>query len=169
MIWGIDKCLQGANTPFIMKSRGLSRSVAMSDMLNRNPQIKHLMDSGELVPDVRVSESMKLQHVKQWSSPHWQSVLALHCCQCHPDFSSTSRADIADVQQVQNAAIICRLCTMQTLYIAATVWCNVAMLLLQLDVVQHCSCCYWYVHVAPGSTERPHTNTTACQPLCRLW
>ena len=46
------KSLQGANTPFIMKSRGLSRAVAMSDMLNRNPQIKHLMDAGELVPDV---------------------------------------------------------------------------------------------------------------------
>ncbi len=44
--------LQGANTPFIMKSRGLSRSVPMSDMLERNPQIKHLMESGELVPDV---------------------------------------------------------------------------------------------------------------------
>lgn len=44
--------LQGANTPFIMKSRGLSRAVPMSEMLERNPQIKHLMESGELVPDV---------------------------------------------------------------------------------------------------------------------
>ena len=46
---------QGANTPFIMKSRGLSRSVPMSDMLERNPQIKHLMEAGELVPDVSAS------------------------------------------------------------------------------------------------------------------
>lgn len=45
--------LQGANTPFIMKSRGLSRAVPMSEMLERNPQIKHLMEAGELVPDVR--------------------------------------------------------------------------------------------------------------------
>ena len=44
--------LQGANTPFIMKSRGLSRAVPMSEMLERNPQIKHLMEAGELVPDV---------------------------------------------------------------------------------------------------------------------
>lgn len=47
-----EPLVQGANTPFIMKSRGLSRSVAMSDMLNRNPKIKHLMEAGELVPDV---------------------------------------------------------------------------------------------------------------------
>lgn len=44
--------VQGANTPFIMKSRGLSRAVPMSEMLERNPQIKHLMEAGELVPDV---------------------------------------------------------------------------------------------------------------------
>lgn len=49
--------LQGANTPFIMKSRGLSRAVPMSEMLERNPQIKHLMEAGELVPDVGLTPS----------------------------------------------------------------------------------------------------------------
>lgn len=33
----------------------------MSDMLERNPQIKHLMESGELVPDVSASTDICIQ------------------------------------------------------------------------------------------------------------
>ncbi|DBA88059.1 TPA: hypothetical protein ACH3X2_005062 [Trebouxia sp. C0005] len=60
IVWlnGAPGAGKGANTPFIMKSRGLSRSVPMSDMLERNPQIKHLMESGELVPDTMVGDAL---------------------------------------------------------------------------------------------------------------
>lgn len=60
IVWlnGAPGAGKGANTPFIMKSRGLSRSVPMSDMLERNPQIKHLMEAGELVPDTMVGDAL---------------------------------------------------------------------------------------------------------------
>lgn len=45
---------KGANTPFILESRGLQRSETMSSLLERNPDIKDLMNQGELVPDTMV-------------------------------------------------------------------------------------------------------------------
>ena len=45
---------KGANTPFILESRGLQRSETMSSLLERNPEIKDLMNQGELVPDTMV-------------------------------------------------------------------------------------------------------------------
>lgn len=62
--------VQGANTPFIMKSRGLSRAVPMSEMLERNPQIKHLMEAGELVPDV--------SHVPTWLCSSYTGSMCMH-------------------------------------------------------------------------------------------
>ena len=49
-------CVQGkgANTPFILESRGLQRSETMSSLLERNPDIRDLMNQGELVPDTMV-------------------------------------------------------------------------------------------------------------------
>lgn len=60
IVWlnGAPGAGKGANTPFIMKSRGLSRAVPMSEMLERNPQIKHLMEAGELVPDTMVGDAL---------------------------------------------------------------------------------------------------------------
>lgn len=54
LIW--RRCLQGkgANTPFILESRGLQRSETMSSLLERNPEIRDLMNQGELVPDTMV-------------------------------------------------------------------------------------------------------------------
>lgn len=45
---------KGANTPFILESRGLSRAVSMSSLLEHNLSIKALMEAGELVPDAMV-------------------------------------------------------------------------------------------------------------------
>lgn len=60
--WQVEKiphsvvCVQGkgANTPFILEGRGLQRSETMSSLLERNPEIKDLMNQGELVPDTMV-------------------------------------------------------------------------------------------------------------------
>jgi len=48
---------KGANTPFILESRGLQRSETMSSLLERNPEIRDLMNQGELVPDTMVHTS----------------------------------------------------------------------------------------------------------------
>ena len=55
-------CLQGkgANTPFILESRGLQRSETMSSLLERNSDIKDLMNQGELVPDTMVCSPLTL-------------------------------------------------------------------------------------------------------------
>ena len=45
---------KGANTPFILESRGLTRAVTMSSLLERHPGIRELMEAGELVPDTMV-------------------------------------------------------------------------------------------------------------------
>ena len=45
---------KGANTPFILESRGLNRAETMSSLLERHSGIKDLMDRGELVPDTMV-------------------------------------------------------------------------------------------------------------------
>jgi adenylate kinase family enzyme len=48
---------KGTNVPFIMKSRGLSRSVGMSQLLD-SPEIKSYVDRGELVPDAMVLDAL---------------------------------------------------------------------------------------------------------------
>lgn len=45
---------KGANTPFILESRGVNRAETMSSLLERHPGIRELMDRGELVPDTMV-------------------------------------------------------------------------------------------------------------------
>jgi len=42
---------KGVNTRFILNSRGLTRAVTMSSLLERHPGIRDMMDRGELVPD----------------------------------------------------------------------------------------------------------------------
>ncbi|CAK0784866.1 hypothetical protein CVIRNUC_008071 [Coccomyxa viridis] len=49
---------KGANTPFILESRGLQRSETMSSLLERNSDIKDLMNQGELVPDTMVGDAL---------------------------------------------------------------------------------------------------------------
>ncbi|KAI3433651.1 hypothetical protein D9Q98_003460 [Chlorella vulgaris] len=49
---------KGTNMPFIMKSRGLSRAVGMSQLLDTSPDIKGIIDRGELVPDHMVLDAM---------------------------------------------------------------------------------------------------------------
>ena len=46
---------KGANTPFILESRGLNRAVTMSSLLERHEGCQTLMQAGELVPDAMVS------------------------------------------------------------------------------------------------------------------
>ena len=48
---------KGTNVPFIMRSRGLSRSVGMSQLLD-SPEIKSFVDRGELVPDAMVLDAL---------------------------------------------------------------------------------------------------------------
>ena len=48
---------KGTNVPFIMRSRGLSRSVGMSQLLD-SPEIKSYVDRGELVPDAMVLDAL---------------------------------------------------------------------------------------------------------------
>eukprot|EP00884_Botryococcus_braunii_P018635 jgi/Botrbrau1/5455/Bobra.27_1s0006.1 len=49
---------KGANTPFILESRGLTRAVSMSSLLEHNQSIKELMEAGELVPDAMVGDAL---------------------------------------------------------------------------------------------------------------
>ncbi|EFN59083.1 hypothetical protein CHLNCDRAFT_137842 [Chlorella variabilis] len=49
---------KGTNMPFIMKSRGLSRAIGMSQLLDTSPEIKHIIDRGELVPDHMVLDAL---------------------------------------------------------------------------------------------------------------
>lgn len=49
---------KGTNMPFIMKSRGLSRAIGMSQLLDTSNEIKHIIDRGELVPDHMVLDAL---------------------------------------------------------------------------------------------------------------
>ncbi|EIE27218.1 hypothetical protein COCSUDRAFT_64127 [Coccomyxa subellipsoidea C-169] len=49
---------KGANTPFILESRGLTRAETMSSLLERHSEIRHLMAQGELVPDTMVGDAL---------------------------------------------------------------------------------------------------------------
>ena len=49
---------KGANTPFILQSRGLSRAVTMSSLLDSDPAIRKIMNKGELVPDTMVGDAL---------------------------------------------------------------------------------------------------------------
>ena len=60
---------KGANTPFILESRGLNRAVTMSSLLERHDGCQALMQAGELVPDamVRVWRCMHHANMSPWS------------------------------------------------------------------------------------------------------
>eukprot|EP00891_Asterochloris_glomerata_P009685 jgi/Astpho2/9685/e_gw1.00147.4.1_t len=60
IVWlnGAPGAGKGANTQFILQSRGLSRAVPMSDMLERNAEIRALIEAGELVPDTLVGDAL---------------------------------------------------------------------------------------------------------------
>lgn len=45
---------KGVNTKFILSSRGLTRAVTMSSLLERHAGIREMMDKGDLVPDTMV-------------------------------------------------------------------------------------------------------------------
>jgi adenylate kinase family enzyme len=44
--------------PFIMRSRGLSRALGVSQLLDGAPEIRALVDRGELVPDPMVLDAL---------------------------------------------------------------------------------------------------------------
>lgn len=49
---------KGANTPFILQSRSLSRSITMSDLLETLPALKARIDAGDLLPDSLVCDAL---------------------------------------------------------------------------------------------------------------
>jgi adenylate kinase family enzyme len=49
---------KGTNMPFIMKSRGLSRTVGMSQLLDSSTEIRDIINRGELVPDSMVLDAL---------------------------------------------------------------------------------------------------------------
>lgn len=49
---------KGTNIPFIVRSRGLSRAVGMSALLENNVELKAIVDRGELVPDGLVLDAL---------------------------------------------------------------------------------------------------------------
>lgn len=49
---------KGANTPFICESRGISRAITMSSLLDSSDEIKAIKDRGELVPDTMVGDAL---------------------------------------------------------------------------------------------------------------
>lgn len=49
---------KGTNMPFIMASRGLSRAIGMSQLLDGSPEIRSMIDRGELVPDAAVLDAL---------------------------------------------------------------------------------------------------------------
>lgn len=49
---------KGTNMPFIMKSRGLSRTVGMSQLLDSSSEIRDIINRGELVPDSMVLDAL---------------------------------------------------------------------------------------------------------------
>lgn len=49
---------KGANTPFILASRSLARSITMSDLLETTPALKARIDAGDLLPDGLVCDAL---------------------------------------------------------------------------------------------------------------
>ncbi len=49
---------KGTNIPFILKTRGMSRAVGMSQLLDSSPEIREMIDRAELVPDVLVLDAL---------------------------------------------------------------------------------------------------------------
>ncbi|KAK9907299.1 hypothetical protein WJX75_001001 [Coccomyxa subellipsoidea] len=60
IVWlnGAPGAGKGANTPFILESRGLTRAETMSSLLERHSEIRDLMAQGELVPDTMVGDAL---------------------------------------------------------------------------------------------------------------
>ncbi|CAG9460843.1 unnamed protein product [Pedinophyceae sp. YPF-701] len=58
IVWlnGAPGAGKGANTPFLMKTRGLSRAAAVSSLLDNDTEVKRLKDEGALIPDSRVMD-----------------------------------------------------------------------------------------------------------------
>ncbi len=75
LVWLLCMQGKGANTPFILESRGLQRSETMSSLLERNPDIRDLMNQGELVPDTMVGLPCWLQ---QHHQGRWDIWLCVH-------------------------------------------------------------------------------------------
>jgi adenylate kinase family enzyme len=49
---------KGTNIPFILKTRGMSRAVGMSQLLDSSPEIREIIDRAELVPDALVLDAL---------------------------------------------------------------------------------------------------------------
>ena len=49
---------KGTNIPFILKTRGMSRAVGMSQLLDSSPEIREMIDRAELVPDALVLDAL---------------------------------------------------------------------------------------------------------------
>lgn len=49
---------KGTNIPFILKTRGMSRAIGMSQLLDSSPEIRDIIDRAELVPDALVLDAL---------------------------------------------------------------------------------------------------------------
>jgi len=49
---------KGANTPFIMESRGITRAITMSSLLDSSQEIRDIKNRGELIPDTVVGDAL---------------------------------------------------------------------------------------------------------------
>lgn len=49
---------KGTNIPFILKTRGMSRAIGMSQLLDSSPEIRDIIDKAELVPDALVLDAL---------------------------------------------------------------------------------------------------------------
>lgn len=60
VIWlnGAPGSGKGTNINWIMKSRGLSRAIGMSQLLDSSPEIRAIIDKAELVPDDLVLDAL---------------------------------------------------------------------------------------------------------------
>jgi adenylate kinase len=60
VVWlnGAPGAGKGTNVPFIMRSRGLSRALGMSQLLDSSPEIRTIIDKGDLVPDGLVLDAL---------------------------------------------------------------------------------------------------------------
>lgn len=49
---------KGANTPYIMESRGITRAITMSSLLDSSEEIREIKNRGELIPDTVVGDAL---------------------------------------------------------------------------------------------------------------
>ena len=77
---GLSAQGKGANTPFILESRGVNRAETMSSLLERHAGIKDLMDRGELVPDTMARHLTHCPACSASKPPYTHHPYLTTCC-----------------------------------------------------------------------------------------